>query len=173
MKKCKNCKKTFIPARPLQNVCSFECAIEMSNKKVKKDWQERKKIIKESLKTKKDYLNELQVVFNTYIRTRDKYKSCISCGSNLIGKFDAGHYFSVGLYPELRFNEDNCHGQCVHCNQHNHGNLIQYRENLIIRIGKKRFIELESKKGKEIHHSISEIKEKIKYYKDLIKISKL
>jgi hypothetical protein len=170
VKKCKNCKKPFEPARPLQNVCGLECAIELSNKKGKSDWKLRKKTIKESLKTKKDYLNELQVIFNSWVRTRDKHKSCISCGCILSGKYDAGHYFSVGLYPELRFNEDNNHGQCVACNQHKHGNLLEYRFKLIERIGEKRFAELEALKSKSVHYSIADIKELTIYYKGLLKI---
>lgn len=172
MRNCKNCKKPFNPIRPLQNVCSLECAIELSNKKSKKDWKVKKSKLKEAIKTKKDYLNDLQAIFNTFIRLRDKPQPCISCNSNLPYKYDAGHFFSVGLYPELRFNENNCHAQCIYCNQHNHGNLIKYREGLIKRIGLDQFEKLESLVGIEVHLTISEIKDKIVYYKQQIKLLK-
>ena len=100
-----------------------------------KEWKKRKKVIKEELKTHSDYVKELQIVFNKYIRLRDKDKPCISCKNMLKGKFDAGHFYSVGNYPGLRFNEDNVHGQCVHCNQWRGGNLHEYKDNLKIRIG--------------------------------------
>ena len=48
---------------------------------------------------------------------------------------DAGHYRSVGSAPHTRFVEDNCHGQCKHCNQHLAGNHVAYRQGLVQRIG--------------------------------------
>lgn len=170
--RCKNCKKLFTPIRPLQKVCSYTCAQKLSNKYAVKEWRDKRKIVRESLKTKSSYLRDLQIIFNNYIRERDKFKPCISCNKPLVGKYDAGHYFGIGGYPELRFNENNCHGQCVHCNQHNHGNLIEYRKGLINRIGLDELNNLENISGKEIHFSISEIKEKIIYYKNLLKALK-
>lgn len=73
--------------------------------------------------------------FNKYIRERDKDKCCISCGNPCHS--DAGHYYSGGHYPELRFNEMNVHGQCRSCNSFKHGNLIEYRKGLEKRIGLK------------------------------------
>ena len=48
------------------------------------------------------------------IRLRDKHQPCISCGKPLEGKYDAGHFFQQ-QNNRSRFNEDNVHGQCVHC----------------------------------------------------------
>ena len=42
----------------------------------KTEWQKRKKAIKEKLKTKQNYENELQVVFNTFVRLRDQNQNC-------------------------------------------------------------------------------------------------
>ena len=72
-------------------------------------------------------------VFRAWIRKRDEDQPCISCGS--FNVTDAGHYYSAGHYPELEFNENNCHGQCRHCNMFLSGNLIEYRKGLIKRIG--------------------------------------
>lgn len=175
VKHCKFCKKDFIPVRPLQAVCSAECAYKLSInvavKNVNKQWREEKKVLREKLKTHKDYLNDLQKVFNTFIRQRDKFKGCISCGKSLtINKFDAGHFYSVGGNPSLRFNEDNCHGQCVACNQHQHGNLLEYAERLPKRIGQERFELLKSKKNSITKYSIDELRAKIVHYKMQIKI---
>jgi hypothetical protein len=41
----------------------------------------------------------------------------------------------VGSNPALRFHPDNCHKQCVHCNQHKSGDIVNYRINLVHRIG--------------------------------------
>jgi hypothetical protein len=35
----------------------------------------------------------------------------------------------------LAFNMHNCHSQCVHCNRHLSGNVVEYRKGLIDRIG--------------------------------------
>ncbi len=160
---CKNCKTKFEPQyNKVQNVCSFTCAIELTNerneKAKKKAWTKEKKERKEALKTNADYVRELQTIFNKFIRLRDKNKGCISCSKPLNSKFDAGHFFSTGSYPELRFNEDNVHGQCVHCNQHKHGNLIEYRFLLIDRIGSDKVNNLYGLRNKPKKYTIEELK---------------
>jgi protein-arginine kinase activator protein McsA len=169
-RRCKICSEVFTPNRPLIPVCSPKCAIEYSKKlKANKEKKERKIQI-EKLKTHKDHLNELQKIFNTYIRERDKLKGCISCGAEFKSKFDAGHFFSVGAYPNLRFNLDNVHGQCVHCNQHKHGNISEYSIRLPERIGIKKFENLKVSRNIVTKLSIPEIEVlKIKY-KELCKI---
>jgi hypothetical protein len=140
-RKCKECGELFQKLRPLQSVCGYECSILKAKKDTKKKQDKKLKEInkdvrerKEKLKTTSDYLKELQVVFNQWIRLRDKDLPCISCGK-FNGSEQAGHYMSVGGCPELRFNEDNVHGQCIRCNMYLHANLIPYRQNLIKKIG--------------------------------------
>lgn len=143
--------------RTTQVVCSLECskiyAKEKEDKKrkaednkEKKAWNKRKSKIKNDLKTKKDYVNDLQPIFNTYIRLRDIKKPCISCGkpADPNEKRDAGHFKPAGSKPQLRFDEDNCHSQCVACNRDKHGNIHGYRPRLILRIGKKRVERLDA-----------------------------
>ena len=127
------------------------------------------KRLREKAKTLSDYRRELQQVFNKFIRERDKDKPCISCNRKLGAKFDAGHYLSVGSYPNLRFDEDNVHGQCVECNQHKHGNLIEYGERLLDRIGEEAFDELYLRRHQPLRLSIDEMKDMIKVYKQKIK----
>jgi len=55
----------------------------------------------------------------------------------------AGHYYSAGKYSCLRFNEDNVHGQCKSCNYFKSGDLLNYRMNLIERIGKEKVEKLD------------------------------
>lgn len=78
--------------------------------------------------------------FHKFIRNRDKDKPCISCGKYTT--LQAGHYYSAGKHPVIRFNEDNVHGQCLSCNYYKSGDLINYTYNLIDRIGKDRFEKL-------------------------------
>ncbi len=169
-RRCKICNEVFTPNRPLIPVCSPKCAIEYSNKLKANKAKKEKSILKEKLKTHKDYLSELQKIFNTYIRERDLFLGCISCGAEFKIKYDAGHYFSVGAYPNLRFNTDNVHGQCVACNQHRHGNINEYSIKLPQRIGEDRFNKLLDQRKNETKLSIPEIEVlKIKY-RELTKI---
>lgn len=55
----------------------------------------------------------------------------------------AGHFFKAELYSSVRFNENNIHLQCEHCNCFEEGNLTQYESNLITKIGIEAYKELE------------------------------
>ncbi|MBO0323504.1 recombination protein NinG [Muricauda sp. CAU 1633] len=83
-----------------------------------------------------------QEVFNRYIRLRDVGLPCISEGIAWKNDFDAGHFFSVKQYSELRFDFDNCHGQSIQGNRMKDGNFQDYAINLPYRIGEERFAEL-------------------------------
>ena len=165
-KKCKQCSKEFLPYVPLQIVCSPACALEFNSKK---QVTKRVKEFKKALVTHQSSINLLQTLFNTWVRLRDAGKPCISCGSKLGDKYDAGHYFSCGAYPNLRFNEDNVHAQCVRCNQHLHGNIAEYSKGLIMRIGQERVDKLYEQRKTSNKLSIPEIAELIMYYKSKIK----
>ena len=147
--KCKKCKLEFKQYTSIQNLC-FDCTVkkakEIVQKEREKKWKKEKSIIKEKLKTVTDYRKEARYWFQRFIRLRDVGKSCISCDVKLssITKFDAGHYYSASGTPQLLFNEFNCSGQCVFCNQHKSGNLIEYRKGIIKRYGIKVLNELET-----------------------------
>jgi len=169
MPRCKICKDKFEPKYFLQKTCLEPiCVLGWSKKLIEKEWKKEKKAIKESLKTNADHVRELQVIFNKFIRLRDKDKGCISCGTALVNKYDAGHYRSAGGNPELRFKESNVHGQCVYCNQHRHGALIDYRKGLIKRIGLEE-VELLENRIIPMKYSIPELIELKVIYKDKIK----
>jgi len=164
-KVCKTCLSKFMPARPMQSVCSPICA----RKKVKADKKaerEKFKRRKEAIKTIPDLLKEAQAAFNAFVRGRDKDHPCISCGkppgsmTELHAGRDAGHYRSVGSASHLRFHEDNCHAQCVKCNQWKAGNAVDYRIRLIERIGleKVEALETENNPHKWTREELIEIK---------------
>jgi hypothetical protein len=90
---------------------------------------------RERIKTRGDHTKEAQAAFNEWVRLRDAAFPCISCGRHHQGKYDAGHYRTVGSNPALRFEPLNCHKQCVPCNQHKSGDIVNYRINLVQRIG--------------------------------------
>lgn len=143
-KKCRNstCRADFIPARPLQTACSVACAIALTQTqkaRASRDQakQERaaRRAARERIKTKGDYMRETQAAFNEWIRERDRDLPCISCGRHHQGQYHAGHYRTVGANPELRFNPLNVHKQCAPCNNHKSGDIVNYRINLVQRIG--------------------------------------
>ena len=84
---------------------------------------------------KKEVIKKVKVQekCNEYIRLRDAGKPCISCGK--VTTLQAGHYWPVGGYDGLRFDELNINGECAYCNAWDKAHLIGYRKNLIKRIG--------------------------------------
>ena len=88
-------------------------------------------------------LKKVQVVFNTWIRNRDKDETCISCRGKVA---QAGHYISRGSSSHLRFNEDNVHGQCAGCNLFKSGNIVEFRFGIIKKIGFKRVHKIEEQR---------------------------
>ena len=168
MRTCKECKTKYERRSPSQLVCSYKCA-KAYRKVLARKWKYKKKVMKSNIKTKSDWIKELQVLVNKFVRIRDKDKNCISCNKPFKGKFDAGHFLSTGAYPNLRFHLDNIHGQCVHCNRDKHGNQIEYAINLRLRIGEERYYILMGSRNISLKISIPEIEELKNFYKAKIK----
>ncbi|WP_281686751.1 recombination protein NinG [Pseudomonas citronellolis] len=141
-KTCKACRETFVPDRSLQSVCSPKCGLALvvaNREKERKSFQQRERreirVRKEQLKSRAEHLREAQAAFNEFIRLRDADQPCISCGRYHDGQYHAGHYRTVGAHPELRFEPLNVHKQCAPCNNHKSGDIVNYRINLVQRIG--------------------------------------
>ncbi len=141
-KTCSVCKAVFTPVRSLQKVCGPKCAsIHVENQKRKQrkaiEKVERREIRvqKQRLKTRADHLRETQAIFNQWIRLRDAAEPCISCGRYHDGQYHAGHYRTVASAPELRFEPLNVWKQCQPCNNHKSGDIVNYRANLVNKLG--------------------------------------
>ena len=138
MARCKICKAKFEPKYFLQKAC-FEpkCLADWARlereSKADKVHSVKKRKMKDNDKSLRN--REAQKAFNSFIRARDSALPCVSCGRHHSGKYDAGHYRSRGAFPELRFNELNCHKQCSPCNTQLSGNIANYRPILLERIG--------------------------------------
>lgn len=175
-KTCKQCKLKFIPSKPLQHVCGFDCAVaytlalkEKNNRLKAQEMRRDHKAAKQKIKTRAEWLKEAQTVFNRYIRMRDEKLPCISCRRHHQGQYHAGHYRTIGAAPELRFHEDNCHKQCAPCNNHLSGNLIAYRTALIEKVGISRVEFLEGK-HEPLKLTIDEIKAIKAHYTERCKV---
>jgi len=133
-----------------------------------KNWKKTKKKMQENLETIQDLVKAAQIVFNKYIRLRDKHELCISC-KQTPKKSNAGHYYNANNHWNVRFDENNVHLQCEHCNTFLSGNLINYRENLLKKIGEVEFQLLEAEANKTRKFTKEELKEIIDIYKKKIK----
>lgn len=175
-KKCRYCETLFYPIRTTHTTCTYECAMlyakEKNEKKKAKEWNVRKKELKEGLMTKSDWLKIAQSHVNRYIRLRDEGELCISCQKPIYGVKHASHYLSSGGHSNVRFHEDNIFVSCYKCNVMLSGNQIEYRKALIKKIGIERVEWLENNGSKVKNWSLEEIKEIIETYKEKIKTLK-
>jgi hypothetical protein len=143
-KTCTNeeCRASFVPQRLGQKVCSPACGLatkDVNQEKARKALADlgRKELraAKEKVKSRAEHMKDAQTAFNAWVRERDAKLPCISCGRHHQGKYDAGHYRTVGSNPALRFEPLNCHRQCSPCNTHKSGDIVNYRIELVKRIG--------------------------------------
>ncbi|NWD29927.1 recombination protein NinG [Pseudomonas reactans] len=144
-KRCPNCRVMFTPVRGSQAVCGeIECAIAHSKsekgqataRKALADVDRREiKVRKEKLKTRADHAKDTQQAFNEWVRLRDVDLPCVSCGRHHDGQYHAGHYRTVAANPAIRFEPLNVHKQCAPCNNHKSGDIVNYRIELVKRIG--------------------------------------
>lgn len=166
-KACKGCGTEFQPRVSTQVACSPVCALNLIAKrkfeKAAKEERKADKVKREALKSRSSWLSDAQAMFNKYIRLRDAKQPCISCGKTE-ATWDAGHYRTVAAAPNHRFNEDNVHKQCVQCNQHKSGNIVQMRMGMIERIGEERVkaIEYDNNLNKLSIDDIKSVKETYK-----------
>lgn len=156
-KKCRVCRETYTPSKPLQIVCSPSCGLMHAAQKRERERKalakiERKAIreAKERVKPRSEYMKEAQAVINRYVRLRDAHLGCVSCERPAAwqGQWHASHYRSRGAAPHLRFNLHNIHKSCSICNNHLSGNIMGYRPELVRRIGEERVALLEASQGR-------------------------
>lgn len=144
--RCVHCKTKFSPRFFLQKFClkNSDCenaSIKFAKKKIKqidvkekRDWNKKKKEIKQNLEPLSYWLGKLEEIINSIVREIDYGLPCISCKGN--GKPQAGHYHSVKSDTTIRFNFHNIHIQDYRCNVELSSNIIGYDEGLIEIYGK-------------------------------------
>ena len=170
-KKCKNCKKIFVPERQMQSCCSFECSIEWAKKLQQKSKEKKANKIKKDFKAndKSELLKLAQMIVNKYIRLRDLNKPCCTC-SHLEGRqFHAGHFENVGGKGQLRFYTLNIHKQCSICNNWKSGNLAEYERFMINKYGID-FVEKLKSNNERANYSVEYLQRLIKVFRKKIKL---
>lgn len=166
LKKCKCCLKIYAPYSTFSKCCSVKCSLEYNKiekeKQEEKNWQIRKKAMKEELKSYSSWLKDLEQEINSIVRLIDYDCRCISCYGN--GKPQAGHYHSVNANGNIRFNLHNIHIQDYRCNVKLSGNINGYDHGLISLFGEEywRFVKFELRKlTPSLKLSVPEIKNSI------------
>jgi hypothetical protein len=178
-RKCKYCC-TKKPIDECVNVqmkwfCDFDHAAKYALNKAQanreREYKKQTKVLKQKIKSRSEWLAELQALFNKYVRLRDQYDGCISCDKPLTwkGQWHASHYHPRGRSSFLRFNLWNVHKSCSVCNSHLSGNLANYRPRLIEKIGQDKFDYLEVHQNDLKAWDIDYIKRAIKVCKRGIK----
>tara|TARA_R110000751_G_scaffold73709_2_gene149102 strand:+ start:21609 stop:22166 length:558 start_codon:yes stop_codon:yes gene_type:complete len=180
MPRCKNCKELFEKKYFNQKFCLSDiCTKAFSDWVKEQNWKKEKKKRERDLQTLQELVNLAQIVFNRFIRLRDQKLPCVSCGGKLIPKpkysaqYDASHYYNANNHWNIRFNEDNVHASCTRCNKDLHGNLIEYRKELIQRIGEDKVNHLDDISRVIRKFTKDEIRELTLKYKDKVKKMKI
>lgn len=136
-KRCAICNKQFLPITAFQKCCSVDHAIQYVKLKDAAKKADLNKLRNEKFDIEKlaTVTKSTLIVFNSYIRLRDKGKPCPSCGVRWNSRFEAGHAYSASKFNAIRFDFDCVHGQCFSCNNLKEGNYDNYLLKLPDRIG--------------------------------------
>ena len=159
--RCAQCKGKLEPGQRIHAECidDFAAAVQAkAERAAQKKARAAAKVERAEIRRRKEAIKTIaqrivvaQVAFNAYIRERDKDKGCFVCGRPFEDKpgrvQHAGHVRSRGAAGHLRFNEDNCHGECEGCNGPHGAKPHQIRAGAIARIGQERYDALEADNG--------------------------
>jgi hypothetical protein len=164
---CNKCYPKWLYSTPAGKDCIEKSTLKakkiIHTEQVKKSRAEKKEIM-----TKSEYEAMLQSIVNSIVRMTDIERGCISCECGWHGKpftrqRHAGHRYSIGSTPALRFDMFNVYGQCSICNNYLSGNETNYDKGIIEHHGKEYITILEQHKLKyqELKLTISELSEAI------------
>lgn len=169
--KNKNCKDKFVAKYFLQKYCmkKDECIKAFSDEVKEINLNEKISVMKEGLKTLSSYKKDLQVEINTIIRLIDEGQPCIARNS-MIGKRNAGHYWSVGSNDTIRYHLDNIHIQSEYSNSFKSGDTLNYQIGIDKTYGSEYLAHMNGLKSTPvIKLSIPVIKEKILICRQIVK----
>ena len=134
-------EKSLKTKTPLRRNTPLSKSSKKTERKVSRSETSKTKVRK-PIENKKRHTDELDKVFQFYVRLRDSmpggYCRCISCGKIVpFDKIQAGHFRSR-RFMSTRWNEYNVNGECFSCNCLDGDHLLDYRKNLIKKIGEKK-----------------------------------
>ena len=138
-----------------------------AKKHVQKEQRKEQSAKKEESRSKSYFEKQLEHEINAIVRLIDADKGCISCNHGWDKPWTrqrhAGHKFSVGSNPTLRYNLFDIFLQCSICNNWKSGNEREYDKGLITHYGQEmlEYIQELPLKYKELHLSIEELNQAI------------
>lgn len=141
------CGERFKPLRPMQEACSFQCAIAIGEKRKEKqaaraalDDRKQTRAQLEAMKPREYWLKKAEAAVNRYVRARDFHKGCVSCDlpAGWSGQWHASHFRSVAAASAVRFCLWNIHRACWICNKLYSGRIDAYTPSITARIGQER-----------------------------------
>lgn len=167
-KKCLVCKAPFKIFKTTDQFCSRPCYHKYHDPK---EIENRHKELKELVRGDNCF-EYLQKEINKIVRLIDRGHPCISSGL-AYGKYypNAGHYYSVGSDPTLRYNLMNIFNQSANDNDNAGGKGSNYGKGLIDTFGLKIFEEINSLPSvykridltkQDVHQARKEVKEILK-----------
>lgn len=186
MPRCKSCGVKFTPTKFLQKFCMAneyctDAAIQfvldnnrkLAESKEKKDWNEKKKILKVNTHSK-EYKKEFQDNINLLSRMIDlrfEYLTCIDCDKGYGPQQDAAHFHGRGSNSTLRYHLHNLHSANSHCNKFSDVHHVNYKIGLEKRYGKEylKYVEDLKINIKSIDLSNQDIVDKLKLVRSIIR----
>jgi hypothetical protein len=122
---------------------------------------------KKGPKTLSELKKEIDRVFSIYIRLRDR-GICFTC-SKYYGfkKTQCGHFVSRS-HMNTRYDEKNCHAQCIGCNIFKSGNMVIYAIKMVQKYGQGIVEEMQKRANKIRKWTPKEMEVQIEIYKKKI-----
>lgn len=176
LKQCKKCLGYFPLSQYTSTRARFCSVCFMQRKMDQRHEMMQRSLIRSQNKKQKtsavislsDLKKAVQREVNAYVRLRDEKEPCISC-QRFVPQKDAGHFLAQGSTGILRYDLDNLWGQCQSCNRFKHGNLLEYRINLVKKIGLSMVERLESMRHetkKWTREELLQLRDRIRHLKN-------
>jgi len=176
-RKCKGCEAWYRPEEGDNlniKCCSQKCVEKVLKAHRKKQLAKAKakvrKVKATAVRKKKNKLSTrkraAKEACHAYIRFRDKGGSCICCEKPLGDDYQAGHFQESGSNSQIRYHEDNIHGQRLQCNYYRGGDIGHYEDNLRAKSGNDRVDYLLANRGGVVKRTADDLRAIEKYYKE-------
>lgn len=96
-------------------LCERKHRTNLNKLKKEKETVKKEKTLDKKRFSRSNLIKECDRVWSIYIRERDKWKPCITCGEKWTETMNAGH-FQSRRHLNTRWEAQNWAGQCVKCN---------------------------------------------------------
>jgi len=121
------------------------------------------------MKSLKTLHKELWALTSQYIRLKEHYV-CFTCGAQLDkNTSNCGHFLHNAKTSKIAYEHKILHCQCVRCNHHLSGNLLEYTLKMVRKYGMKQVNQWKREASKPYKWKRSELEEKLSTVKKQLK----